>query len=85
MKKSSIILILMLVTICSGIIPMHIKAEEQIDYNAIYNQAIKEGVINQQELSYDDWLKENKEFKKVYDAGIWAECFRAFAKLCRMD
>ncbi|MCY8209174.1 hypothetical protein [Bacillus subtilis] len=55
MKKSSIILILMLVTICSGIIPMHIKAEEQIDYNAIYNQAIKEGVINQQELSYDDW------------------------------
>ncbi|MED4800761.1 hypothetical protein ACQGRJ_18260 [Bacillus atrophaeus] len=70
MKKSRIILILMLVAICSGIIPMHTKAEEQIDYNAIYNQAIKEGVFNQQDLSYDDWVKENVEFKKVYDAGI---------------
>ncbi|KIN30881.1 hypothetical protein [Bacillus subtilis] len=70
MKKRSIILILMLVSICSVIIPMHTRAEEQIDYNAIYNQAIKEGVIKQQDLSYDDWLKENVEFKKIYDAGI---------------
>lgn len=70
MKKSSIILILMLVSICSAIIPMHTKAEEQIDYNAIYNQAVKEGVIKQQELSYNDWLNQNVEFKKIYDAGI---------------
>lgn len=54
----------MLVSICSVIIPMHTRAEEQIDYKAIYNQAIKEGVINQFELSYDDWLKENVGFKK---------------------
>ncbi|WP_369878239.1 hypothetical protein JNUCC21_14455 [Bacillus sp. JNUCC-21] len=70
MKKRSIILILMLVSICSVIIPMHTRAEEQIDYKAIYNQAIKEGVINQFELSYDDWLKENVGFKKIYDEGI---------------
>lgn len=69
-KKSIIILILMLTTAWTVVLPNHSKAEESIDYNAIYNQAIKEGVIKQQELSYNEWLKENVEFKTIYDAGI---------------
>lgn len=46
-------------------------AEEIIDYQSLYNQAIQEGVLDQNSVSYNEWLKQNKEeFMPIYQDGL---------------
>ncbi|EOV9529234.1 hypothetical protein ACRS6Y_20420 [Bacillus cytotoxicus] len=48
-----------------------LSAEEVIDYQSLYNQAIEKGVLDQNSVSFDQWLEQNeKEFMPVYQDGL---------------
>lgn len=54
------------------LLPVTANATEnsESDYEALYHQAIEEGIVNKDELSLDEWLKQNEEFQQIYDDGI---------------
>lgn len=70
MKKLLISFIAILFFIC-GFNLKAFAAEEVIDYQSLYNQAIQEGVLDQNSVSYNEWLKQNKEeFMPIYQDGL---------------
>ncbi|SNZ14222.1 hypothetical protein SAMN05421503_2273 [Terribacillus aidingensis] len=54
------------------LLPMTANAAQtsDSDYEALYNQAIQEGIVNKEELSLEEWLKQNEEFQQIYDDGV---------------
>lgn len=66
MKRLVGILSLSLVLLVGG---QYVTAEEISNYEVLYNQGIQEGYINSEELSLDNFEKNNEEFNKVYEDG----------------
>lgn len=69
MKKYSLFLLIALLSIIIAAFPNTAKAEEVPDYQKLYNQGVKEGII--QDVSLASWIEENKnEYNQVYQDGL---------------
>lgn len=71
MKKFISVLLATIFTL-TLLLPVTANAAEntESDYEALYNQAIQEGIVNKDELSLDEWLKQNEEYQQIYDEGV---------------
>ncbi|KXY10992.1 hypothetical protein [Bacillus sp. FSL K6-0067] len=64
---SSLLAIMFLI---SGLHTVKVSADEgNIDDQQLYNQAVQEGVLKKERVSFEKWKEENKELKKLYDEG----------------
>ncbi|MCM3224234.1 hypothetical protein [Terribacillus saccharophilus] len=77
--KKIIPILLLIVFVFSLQSPLTANAEENsnIDSEALYRKAIKEGVISEADLSLEDWLTENEQYKKIYDDGVKDNVFES--------
>ncbi|WP_255304375.1 hypothetical protein [Listeria monocytogenes] len=72
MKKRLIGIITALLLV-SGILlsPQMAQAETKVDYDALYQQGVSEGIINKADVSLETWIKENEsEYNQVYQDGL---------------
>ncbi|EAD4096432.1 hypothetical protein C5754_15065 [Listeria monocytogenes] len=72
MKKRLIGIITALLLV-SGILlyPQMAQAETKVDYDALYQQGVSEGIINKADVSLETWIKDNEgEYSQVYQDGL---------------
>lgn len=71
-KNFNTCLVLLCISLCTSLLVFSHKvyADTLVDYEKIYNQGVQENHIDPKTLSLEDWLKENEEYKRVYDEGI---------------
>lgn len=71
-KNFKTCLVLLCISLCTALLVFSHKvyADTLVDYEKIYNQGVQENYIDPETLSLEDWLKENEEYKRVYDEGI---------------
>ena len=73
MKKCIKVIILVIVVLSFVLTPSRetISATELPDYQKLYSQAIEEGAIDEKEISYENFLAENKKtYLPIYEEGI---------------
>ncbi|MCD2224662.1 hypothetical protein LAX75_07815 [Listeria cossartiae] len=71
--KKRLIGIITALFLVSGILlsPEIGQAQTTVDYDALYQQGVSEGIINQADVSLEEWVKENEnEYKQVYQDGL---------------
>ncbi|KXY26787.1 hypothetical protein [Bacillus sp. FSL K6-0067] len=61
--------LLAIVFLISGFHTVAAADEGNIDYHQLYNQAVQEGALKKERVSFEKWKEDNKGFKKVYDEG----------------
>ncbi|AIS61081.1 hypothetical protein [Listeria ivanovii] len=65
--------IITILFLISGILmsPVIGQAQEKVDYEALYNQGVSEGIIKQADVSLAAWTDENKnQYEQVYQDGL---------------
>lgn len=69
-KFNSLILMFILMFTILFVPKINTFADAGINYEALYSEGVKLQYINPENISLDEWLLENEEYKKIYDDGI---------------